>query len=406
MGKGNDSSSTLPSSSSPLSSSSFSQSNESSGIGEINNQSSSPSLTTQSSSSDQTLANIFNKVSPLIGLLMGGGDSSIDIDEGQGSSAYFSNGMNDNFDNSSSLSATNDYATSESTYKPPYYVGEFWLRNGTGEGESISPQGIVLDSHNNTYVADYVENKIQKRENSHNFTTWGSYGTGDGQFSGPRNMALDSFDNVYVSDSLNNRIQKFDSNGTFISTWGSVGTNDGQFVFPLGIAIDSLDNIYVVDMGTNRVQKFDSNGTFITAWQISAPGDSIGIKDIAIDLSNNVYVSDSLNNRIQKFDSNGTFIVDATSFTGSPTSIAAGPDSLFVIADGRQSIVEYHNNLTYVSAFHASALKSDMLINDIYVDPNKNIFATLEGEGFGKELIGVNMKIVKIVPQPDDTSIY
>ncbi len=62
------------SSSSPLSS--LSQSNESFGVGTLDNQSSFPSSTTQSSSPDQALTNIFNKVGPLLGLLMNGNSSS------------------------------------------------------------------------------------------------------------------------------------------------------------------------------------------------------------------------------------------------------------------------------------------------------------------------------------------
>ena len=62
----------LPSSSSspPPSLSSLSQSNESFGIGDFDNQSSFPSSTTQSSNPDYALANIFNKIGPLLGLLM------------------------------------------------------------------------------------------------------------------------------------------------------------------------------------------------------------------------------------------------------------------------------------------------------------------------------------------------
>ena len=48
--------------------------------------------------------------------------------------------------------------------------------------------------------------------------------------------------------------------------------------------------------------------------------------------------------------------------------------------------------------------KPGLRINDIYVDSNNNIFATLSGEGYGKELIGVDMKVVKLVQQPYDQS--
>jgi len=40
-------------------------------------------------------------------------------------------------------------------------------------------------------------------------TKWGSKGEGDGQFFSPDAVVVDSSDNVYVADTLNNRIQKF-----------------------------------------------------------------------------------------------------------------------------------------------------------------------------------------------------
>ena len=64
------------SSSPPPSLSSLSQSNESFGIGDFDNQSSFPSSTTQSSNPDHALANIFNKIGPLLGLLMNENTSS------------------------------------------------------------------------------------------------------------------------------------------------------------------------------------------------------------------------------------------------------------------------------------------------------------------------------------------
>ncbi|HKU82822.1 MAG TPA: plastocyanin/azurin family copper-binding protein [Candidatus Nitrosocosmicus sp.] len=114
---GSDSSSPI-SSHSPLSSS-FSQSNESFGVSDTDNQSSFFPSTTQSSESHHTLANIFNKIGPLLSLLMNGNNSSSDnMNDGQGLSAFFSNDTSDTYDNSSSLSATNDFGTSESTYAP------------------------------------------------------------------------------------------------------------------------------------------------------------------------------------------------------------------------------------------------------------------------------------------------
>lgn len=38
---------------------------------------------------------------------------------------------------------------------------------------------------------------------------WGSTGSGDGQFNDPEGVAADGSGNVYVADYINNRIQKF-----------------------------------------------------------------------------------------------------------------------------------------------------------------------------------------------------
>ena len=72
----NENTSSSSSSSPPPSLSSLSQSNESFGIGDFDNQSSFPSSTTQSSNPDHALANIFNKIGPLLGLLMNENTSS------------------------------------------------------------------------------------------------------------------------------------------------------------------------------------------------------------------------------------------------------------------------------------------------------------------------------------------
>ncbi|OGO12506.1 MAG: hypothetical protein A2Y53_01865 [Chloroflexi bacterium RBG_16_47_49] len=38
-------------------------------------------------------------------------------------------------------------------------------------------------------------------------------------FSSPQGVAVDALGNVYVADTINNRIQKFDASGVFISTY-------------------------------------------------------------------------------------------------------------------------------------------------------------------------------------------
>jgi len=116
-----------------------------------------------------------------------------------------------------------------------------------------------VDSSDNVYVGDFGENnRIQKLDSNGNFLgKWGSTGSGDEQFINPGlGIVADSSDSIYVADWGNNRIQKFDANGNFITKWGTLGSGDGHFKEPTSIALDSSGSVYVVDRGNSRIQVF------------------------------------------------------------------------------------------------------------------------------------------------------
>ena len=194
-----------------------------------------------------------------------------------------------------------------------------WGEAGTSAGQFYEPSGIAGDSSGNIYVADTLNNRIQKFDGQGSFISqWGSAGSAVGQFDAPQGIAVDSSDCIYVADVFNHRIQKFDRSGNFITAWGFFGSADGLFDRPVGIAVDSSDNIYVADSGNDRVQKFDRNGIFISGW--GSTGSGAGQFDspqaIAIDLHapdsglrDSVYVSDA-NNRIQRFDPDAVFVAE------------------------------------------------------------------------------------------------
>ena len=83
---------------------------------------------------------------------------------------------------------------------------------------------------------------------------WGTQGTGSGEFLQPMSVAVASDGSVYVADTLNNRIQKFPSLGVFVSKWGTSGTGDGKFNNPYGVAVASDDSVYVADRHNDRIQ--------------------------------------------------------------------------------------------------------------------------------------------------------
>jgi DNA-binding beta-propeller fold protein YncE len=186
-----------------------------------------------------------------------------------------------------------------------------WGEPGNAAGQFYEPSGIAIDSSGNIYVADTLNNRIQKFDGQGAFLSqWGSGGSGIGLFDSPQGIAVDSSGCIYVVDRSNNRVQKFDNSGNFIAEWGTAGSANGTFDGPFGIAVDTSDNIYVTDSGNDRVQKFDSNGNFISNWGTtgSGTGQFIFPQAIAIALAgeypDTVYVGDA-NNRIQRFDMDG-----------------------------------------------------------------------------------------------------
>lgn len=186
-----------------------------------------------------------------------------------------------------------------------------WGEAGNADGQFSEPSGIAIDSSGNVYVADSLNDRIQKFDNQGAFILkWGIAGGGIGHFDSPQGIAIDSSDRIYVVDRSNNRVQKFDHNGNFITAWGSPGSTNGNFDRPFGVAVDSSDYVYVTDSGNHRVQKFDSNGNFIFSWGSAGSGtgqfyfpQAIGIA-IGGKILDAVYVGDAYN-RIQRFDTDG-----------------------------------------------------------------------------------------------------
>ena len=58
-------------------------------------------------------------------------------------------------------------------------------------------------------------------------------GKGNGQFNNPGSIAVDDKHNiVFVADIINNRIEKFDLEGNFIAQWGSLGKRETSLIIP------------------------------------------------------------------------------------------------------------------------------------------------------------------------------
>jgi uncharacterized protein (TIGR03663 family) len=190
-------------------------------------------------------------------------------------------------------------------------------KKGSGPGELSEPKGVAVDSRGNIFVADTMNNRIQKFGPDGAFLAQvGRKGGDDGEFNEPWGLAVDADNNLCVADLWNHRIQKFDNNlkfltkfGTYADTGGKVQPNPGQFFGPRGIAIAPDGTLLVTDTGNKRVQRFDRDGKFLAAYggAGSGPGQFNEPVGVTVDAQGRIWIADLWNYRIQSFDSNFAF---------------------------------------------------------------------------------------------------
>lgn len=176
---------------------------------------------------------------------------------------------------------------------------------------------------------------------------WGSPGAGDGQFKQPVSLALDAHDNVYVVDQGNSRIQKFTHDGAFLAAWGKpdraragyggTGNTAGAFRVPCGIAVGPAGHVYVVEWGNHRVQKFTPAGQFVAKW--GGRGAEDGLLSfptgVGVDAGGTVYVADQDNARVQAYSGTGTYLTKVVKYGCRPCDVALSPGGTIVVAESR-----------------------------------------------------------------------
>jgi sugar lactone lactonase YvrE len=208
--------------------------------------------------------------------------------------------------------------------------------NGGDGGSPVSaqlanPTGVAVDSSNNYYIADTINNRIRWVSGNAIQTLAGTglngY-SGDGgpaisaQLNAPLGMAVDGSGNVYIADT-NNKVIREVSSGTInafagtgapcIPTTGLCGDGgpavSAKLTSPSSVAVDALGNVFIADPSTQRVREV-SGGTITTfagtgtagysgdhgpasAAELSNPG------GVAVDAFKNVYIADAGNNVIR-----------------------------------------------------------------------------------------------------------
>ncbi len=252
----------------------------------------------------------------------------------------------------------------------PITAGVVWGQGGsftTDAHNVISPNnlafpdGLVLDSNGNLYVADGANNRVLFFPRGSTTATLiygqnGSYTTNYVNAGGlsatslwsPVGLALDNAGNLYVADIDNFRVLFFPAGSTTATrVYGQGGSfssaiqnNGGPSANSLNyagaVAVDSSGNLYVADGGNNRVLFYSAGNT--TATRVYGQGGSFtsnsanngGVSaasldqpsGLALDSNGNLYVADTGNNRVLFYQSGSTTATQVYGQGGSFTSNA------------------------------------------------------------------------------------
>jgi sugar lactone lactonase YvrE len=196
-----------------------------------------------------------------------------------------------------------------------YEIDVFGGVIATNAGLFNRPRGLALDSLHRLYVADTLNDRIQRYDPaSQGWTIWGQYGTNAGQFFQPYGVAVDAKFNVYVADTLNDRIQvRAASNGQW-RILGKRGSGLGQFNTPIDVAVDATGTLYVADRDLHRVQRYSTGAVwsvFVTNGLIA--GYTQFPRGLTVDAQGSLLLADDGSfsnglNRVQRFSPAGQYL--------------------------------------------------------------------------------------------------
>ncbi len=191
------------------------------------------------------------------------------------------------------------------------------------------PEAVAFDSFGNYYIADEGANVVRKVDTKGNITTAAGTGaagyTGDGgpainaTLNGPVGVQVDSSNDLYISDQINNVIRKVDTTGkiTTVAGTGAFGfAGDGgpataaEFGYPASIGLDAAGDLYIPDVNNYRIRVVLTSGAIWTVAGDGAQGysgDGGPAVDAAINAprsvsvapNGNVYIGDFGNNRVR-----------------------------------------------------------------------------------------------------------
>ncbi|HXM45514.1 MAG TPA: hypothetical protein VN924_30035 [Bryobacteraceae bacterium] len=223
---------------------------------------------------------------------------------------------------------------------------------GPSTQASVEPWSVAVDSSDNLYIADRLEQRVRKVTPSGTITTLAGTGqAGGGGDNGPGNLAalntpngvaVDSAGNVYIADAGNMAIRRVDAATGIITAFAGTGNccyagtgtgGDGgpataaTLYYPESVAVDGLGNVYFTDLVQSNisplaqaVRRVTTDGK-IDTW--AGGGPTVGFSGdggsplqaqfgssitLAAGSDGSLYIADANNNRVRKVDPAGATI--------------------------------------------------------------------------------------------------
>jgi sugar lactone lactonase YvrE len=189
-------------------------------------------------------------------------------------------------------------------------------------------------------------------------SSWGGPGGGGGLFNWPLGVAIDKIGNIYVADPINNRIQKFSSDGSFILMWGRTGNSSVDLSDPIGVAVDTAGTVYVGSRHAS-VKKFKSDGTYLGDLPVVATGIAVGKDGAVYTVGDTVTKFNQQGMLVSRFGRSGNSIaVDDSGFVYvvAQKQIAVGQDSLVIYRFSRGGVLVSNWSQGPLSARHSPIL--------------------------------------------------
>ena len=173
--------------------------------------------------------------------------------------------------------------------------------------------GLFVDFNDTLYCSLYEQHRVVTKSLIDDLDIVvtvagnGSAGAGAYMLAGPIGIFVDGNFFLYVADSVNDRIQRFASgqiNGTTVA--GNKSSKPISLNRPRGVALDARNYLYIADSDNHRIIGFGPNGFRCIAGCTGSPGSAAdqlnSPRSLSFDSYGNIFVADTNNSRIQKFE--------------------------------------------------------------------------------------------------------